>query len=165
MVYLNQRIQVFVPELSLEELFSIPWGHHRNIIIKCQDNPAKAVFYIKQTIENVHYRQYPHTSCLKIRLRVCPYGHTLMTYLLKWTISLASVLYEWWGRRSKSPRYDYYLRNFNIPPWRRNNIYGYTDIEFIREKYNPHKTKGYATLAHPFVLYYYSIKSAQSPAH
>jgi len=45
------RAQV-VPELSFEELFSIPWGHHRNIIIKCQDNPAKAVFYIKQTIEN-----------------------------------------------------------------------------------------------------------------
>lgn len=45
------RAQV-VPELSLEELFSIPWGHHRNIIIKCQDNPAKAVFYIKRTIEN-----------------------------------------------------------------------------------------------------------------
>ena len=41
-----------VPKLSLEELFSIPWGHHRNIMIKCQDNPAKAVFYIKQTIEN-----------------------------------------------------------------------------------------------------------------
>ncbi len=41
-----------VPELSYEELFSIPWGHHRNIIIKCQDDTKKAIFYIKQTIEN-----------------------------------------------------------------------------------------------------------------
>ncbi|SEH23018.1 PDDEXK nuclease domain-containing protein [Selenomonas sp. KH1T6] len=41
-----------VTELDMESLFSIPWGHHRNIISKCQGNSAKAVFYIKQTIEN-----------------------------------------------------------------------------------------------------------------
>ena len=41
-----------VTELDMEELFSIPWGHHRNIISKCQGNHDKAVFYIKQTIEN-----------------------------------------------------------------------------------------------------------------
>ena len=36
----------------MEKLFSIPWGHHRNIISKRQGNHDKAVFYIKQTIEN-----------------------------------------------------------------------------------------------------------------
>lgn len=41
-----------VTELDMDSLFSIPWGHHRNIISKCQGNPAKAVFYIRQTIEN-----------------------------------------------------------------------------------------------------------------
>lgn len=33
-------------------LFSIPWGHHKYIIDKCSDNPYKALFYIRQTIEN-----------------------------------------------------------------------------------------------------------------
>ena len=33
-------------------LFSIPWGHHRFIIDKCKDNPQKALFYVRKTIEN-----------------------------------------------------------------------------------------------------------------
>ena len=33
-------------------LFSIPWGHHRFIIDKCRDNPQKALFYVRKTIEN-----------------------------------------------------------------------------------------------------------------
>ena len=33
-------------------LFSIPWGHHKYIIDKCSGNPYKALFYIRQTIEN-----------------------------------------------------------------------------------------------------------------
>ena len=41
-----------VPELTLTELFSVPWGHHRNILIKCHGNTDKAIFYIKQTIDN-----------------------------------------------------------------------------------------------------------------
>lgn len=31
--------------------FSVPWGHHRNIIEKC-DNLQKALFYIRKTVEN-----------------------------------------------------------------------------------------------------------------
>lgn len=34
------------------ELFSIPWGHHRFIIDKCSNNPDKALFYVRQTLEN-----------------------------------------------------------------------------------------------------------------
>lgn len=34
------------------DLFSVPWGHHRFIIDKCKDNPQKALFYVHQTVEN-----------------------------------------------------------------------------------------------------------------
>ena len=33
-------------------LFSIPWGHHRYIIDKCSEDAHKALFYVRQTIEN-----------------------------------------------------------------------------------------------------------------
>lgn len=36
----------------VEELCLIPWGHHIRIIDKCSDNPAKALFYVRQTLEN-----------------------------------------------------------------------------------------------------------------
>lgn len=36
----------------LEDVFSVPWGHHKYIIDKCSDNPKKALFYIHQTVEN-----------------------------------------------------------------------------------------------------------------
>lgn len=34
------------------DLFSVPWGHHRYIIDKCSDDSDKALFYIRQTLEN-----------------------------------------------------------------------------------------------------------------
>ena len=34
------------------QLFSIPWGHHKYIIDKCGDDPDKALFYVRQTLEN-----------------------------------------------------------------------------------------------------------------
>lgn len=40
-----------LPQL-VEELFGIPWGHHRYIIDKCSDNPDKALFYVHHTMEN-----------------------------------------------------------------------------------------------------------------
>ena len=33
-------------------IFCIPWGHNRLIIDKCKDNPDKAMFFVRQTIEN-----------------------------------------------------------------------------------------------------------------
>lgn len=36
----------------VEELCSIPWGHHRLIIDRCSDNPRKALFFVRQTLEN-----------------------------------------------------------------------------------------------------------------
>ena len=37
---------------AVEELCSIPWGHHRLIIDRCSNNPRKALFFVNQTIEN-----------------------------------------------------------------------------------------------------------------
>ncbi len=34
------------------EIFSIPWGHHRLIIDKCNGDRDKALFYVEKTIEN-----------------------------------------------------------------------------------------------------------------
>jgi len=39
------------PQLA-EELFSIPWDHHRRIIDKCKGNPQRALFFVRKTKEN-----------------------------------------------------------------------------------------------------------------
>ena len=41
-----------VGDLSVDELFSIPWGHHRLIIDKCRLDKSKSVFFVKKTIIN-----------------------------------------------------------------------------------------------------------------
>ncbi len=33
-------------------LFSIPWGHHLLLIDKCSNDPQKALFFVRQTLEN-----------------------------------------------------------------------------------------------------------------
>ena len=35
-----------------EEVFFIPWGHNKLIIDKCKGNIAKALFYVRKTLEN-----------------------------------------------------------------------------------------------------------------
>ena len=39
-------------EDDLQIIFRIPWGHNKIILDKCKGNSAKALFYIKKTIEN-----------------------------------------------------------------------------------------------------------------
>ncbi len=34
-----------------EMLYSLPWGHHRILIDKCGTDPAKALFFVRQTVE------------------------------------------------------------------------------------------------------------------
>lgn len=34
------------------DLFAVPWGHHRYIIDKCSKTPQKAVFFVRQVLEN-----------------------------------------------------------------------------------------------------------------
>ena len=41
-----------VSEITEEELFSVPWGHHRGIITASKGDVNKAIFFIKKTIEN-----------------------------------------------------------------------------------------------------------------
>ncbi|MDR2568797.1 MAG: PDDEXK nuclease domain-containing protein [Oscillospiraceae bacterium] len=36
----------------LDELCTVPWGHHRYIIDKCKDDAKKALFYVRKTVEN-----------------------------------------------------------------------------------------------------------------
>lgn len=38
--------------LPEEDLFSVPWGHHRLIIDRCKGDSSKATFFIRKTIEN-----------------------------------------------------------------------------------------------------------------
>lgn len=48
----QQNFPQLVGSLSEQELFSIPWGHHRSIIDKYKGNVEKAIFFVKKTIEN-----------------------------------------------------------------------------------------------------------------
>ncbi|MCF0218238.1 MAG: hypothetical protein HUK14_00500 [Muribaculaceae bacterium] len=41
-----------VDDLTADELFSVPWFHHRTIIDKCKDNVDKAIFYVRKTIQH-----------------------------------------------------------------------------------------------------------------
>ena len=36
----------------MHDLFSVPWGHHRFIIDKSKGDAQKALFYVRQTVEN-----------------------------------------------------------------------------------------------------------------
>lgn len=40
----------FVPQF-VEQLFCVPWGHHKLIIDKCLNSPQKALFYVQQTLK------------------------------------------------------------------------------------------------------------------
>lgn len=35
-----------------DDLFTIPWSHHKLIIDKCKSNPSKALFYVRKSQEN-----------------------------------------------------------------------------------------------------------------
>ncbi|MFR0961008.1 MAG: DUF1016 N-terminal domain-containing protein [Dorea sp.] len=37
---------------DLKIIFRIPWGHNKIILDECKGNSAKALFYIRKTIEN-----------------------------------------------------------------------------------------------------------------
>ena len=39
-------------EQSKSDIFSVPWGHHKLLIDKFLKEPSKAMFYVRQTIEN-----------------------------------------------------------------------------------------------------------------
>ncbi len=37
---------------SNQRIFNIPWGHNKLIIDKCKNNPDKALFFVRETVEN-----------------------------------------------------------------------------------------------------------------
>jgi predicted nuclease of restriction endonuclease-like (RecB) superfamily len=47
----EELVQQTVGHLETD-IFSIPWGHHTLLIDKCSDNPPKALFFIRKTMEN-----------------------------------------------------------------------------------------------------------------
>ena len=50
---LNKRFQILVAETDKQIIFRIPWGHNKIILDKCKGNSAKALFYIRKTIEEI----------------------------------------------------------------------------------------------------------------
>ncbi|MGM9764011.1 MAG: YhcG family protein [Candidatus Cryptobacteroides sp.] len=48
----NEAIAPQVEEQLRNDVFSVPWGHHKLLIDRCRDNLEKAVFFIRQTVEN-----------------------------------------------------------------------------------------------------------------
>lgn len=47
----DSRISQQVAAKIMSDVFSIPWGHHKYIIDRCSNNPEKALFFVRQTIE------------------------------------------------------------------------------------------------------------------
>ena len=47
----SANVQQPVAQISEDIFFSVPWGHHLYILSQCKD-VARAVFYLKQTVEN-----------------------------------------------------------------------------------------------------------------
>lgn len=55
--YIKYFYELYSPMLEnrpqiADDLFSIPWDHHRRIIDKCKGNPQKALFFVQKTKEN-----------------------------------------------------------------------------------------------------------------
>ena len=48
----KKNLPQLVANLTTEDLFSVPWGHHRIIIDRCKDDCNKAAFFVKKTIQN-----------------------------------------------------------------------------------------------------------------
>ena len=52
---LYNSVFAFTPQLEEQlrnDVFSVPWGHHKLLIDRCRDNLEKAIFFIRQTVEN-----------------------------------------------------------------------------------------------------------------
>ena len=48
----SKNLPQLVGDLKREDLFSVPWGHHRLIIDRCKGDSVKAVFFVKKIIQN-----------------------------------------------------------------------------------------------------------------
>ena len=48
----EENLPQLAANLSGEELFSVPWGHHRLIIDRCKEDTSKAAFFVKKILQN-----------------------------------------------------------------------------------------------------------------
>lgn len=48
----GSNLPQLVGKLDYEELFTVPWGHHRLIIDRCKEDGTKASFFVRKTIQN-----------------------------------------------------------------------------------------------------------------
>ena len=48
----GSNLPQLVGKLNYEDLFTVPWGHHRLIIDRCKEDGAKASFFVRKTIQN-----------------------------------------------------------------------------------------------------------------
>ena len=48
----NIKVPQLVAELTEEELFSVPWGHHRLIMDRCKGDGGMAAFFVKKILQN-----------------------------------------------------------------------------------------------------------------
>lgn len=49
---IDSNLPQLVANLNLEDLFAVPWGHHRLIVDRCKEDGEKAAFFIRETIKN-----------------------------------------------------------------------------------------------------------------
>lgn len=48
----DSNLPQFVADLNVEELFAVPWGHHRLIIDRCKEDYGRAAFFVRKTVQN-----------------------------------------------------------------------------------------------------------------
>lgn len=56
----KKQIAPQLGEQLKEEIFNVPWGHHKLLIDKCKDDLDKAIFFVRQTVENGWSRAVLH---------------------------------------------------------------------------------------------------------
>lgn len=87
-----------------EELFSVPWGHHRVILDACKGDEEKAVFYIRKTIQNNWSRavlgNFMETDLYGRQGKAISNFEYTLSYVKAGTISLHSMRLE--RRKSQS---------------------------------------------------------------
>ena len=81
---------------SEQLVFCIPWGHNRTIIDKCRDNPAKALFFVKETTLGNNY------------VRICCFLY-IIANALTYFMNSRAVLYEAEQRTYKTSNLNHLL--------------------------------------------------------
>jgi len=61
LLYMKNFYRLYNPMLTFtpqageqlkNDIFNVPWGHHKLLIDRCRDNIEKTVFFVRQTVEN-----------------------------------------------------------------------------------------------------------------